>query len=92
MDVKPETFLSVIHAHRSDAAAMYWAQPHCIKKQIIDRVYNIYKVFFFMQVARHTRPEGQFKVWATNQPFFQGPLPPTPGAEKGLPTLQSIRM
>ena len=25
-----------------------------------------------MQVARHTRPEGHFKVWATNQLFFPG--------------------
>ena len=39
------------------------------------------------------RPEGHFKVWATNI-FFQRPLPPTctPRAETGLPLLQSIQM
>ena len=44
-----------------------------------------------MQVARHTRPEGHFKVWATII-FFQTTLPPTPSAETGLPLSQSIRM
>ena len=33
-----------------------------------------------MQVARHTRPKGHFKVWATII-FVQSPLPPTPRAE-----------
>ena len=43
------------------------------------------------QVARHTRPEGHFKVWAAII-FVQRPLPPTPRAETGLPLSQSIRM
>ena len=49
------------------------------------------KPFFslFMQLARHTRPEGHFKVWATII-FCQRPLPPTPRAETGLPLLQSM--
>ena len=38
-----------------------------------------------MQVLSHTRPEGHFKVWAANQLFFFGLLPPTPRAETGLP-------
>ena len=38
-----------------------------------------------MQVARHTWPEGHFKVWATII-FFQRLLPPR--AETGLPLLQ----
>ena len=38
-----------------------------------------------MQVARHTRPEGHFKVWAT-MIFFQRPLPPFPiGLKQGYP-------
>ena len=45
--------------------------------------YFFYYVFF-MQVARHTRLEGHFKVWATIV-FFQTPLPPTPRAEQGHP-------
>ena len=36
-----------------------------------------------MQVARHTRPEGHFKVWAIII-LFQRPLPPTPRAETGF--------
>ena len=45
-----------------------------------------------MQVARHTSPEGHFKVWATILfSFSRGRwLPPTPRAETGLPLLQSI--
>ena len=41
---------------------------------------------FVMLVARHTRPEGHFKVWTTVI-FFQRPLPPTPTprAGTGLP-------
>ena len=35
-----------------------------------------------MQVARHKRPEGHFKVWATIT-FVQRPMPPTPRAETG---------
>ena len=31
-----------------------------------------------------------FKVWTIINYFFQGPLPPIPGAETGLPTLRSI--
>ena len=50
-------------------------------------------LFFYtpllMQVTRHTWPKGHFKVWTTNQLFFHGPLPPTPGAETGV---QSIWM
>ena len=45
---------------------------------------------FLMQVTRHTRPEANFKVWATIYFFFQGPLTPTPRAGTGLPHLQSI--
>ena len=40
--------------------------------------------FFIMQFARHTRPEGYFKVWATII-FVQRRLPPTPRAETGTP-------
>ena len=43
---------------------------------------SMYFVFFFMQVAWHTRPKSHFKVWATFF-FYQGPLPP--GAETGYP-------
>ena len=44
----------------------------------------LYKKKICMQLARHTRLEGYFKVWATIY-FCQGPLPPTPRAETGLP-------
>ena len=44
-----------------------------------------------MQIARHTKPEGHFKVWATII-FVQRPLPPIPRAETGLPLLQSIAL
>ena len=39
-----------------------------------------------MQVARNTRPECHFKLWATNQLVFvfQWQLPSTHGTEKGL--------
>ena len=43
----------------------------------------VFVFLFFMQVARHTRAEGHFKVWATI--IFKRPLPPTPRAETGLP-------
>ena len=39
-----------------------------------------------MQVARHTRPEGHFKLWATIV-FVQRPLSPTSRAETRLPLL-----
>ena len=39
-----------------------------------DKVFGFLKLFF-MHVARHTRLEGHFKVWATIRFFFQGPLP-----------------
>ena len=41
----------------------------------------------YMKVARHTIPEGHFKVSATIV-FVQRSLPPTPRAETGLPLLQ----
>ena len=44
---------------------------------------------FLKKVAIHTRFEGHFKVWATNELFFRGLMQPTPGAETGLSPLQS---
>ena len=58
-----------------------WDQPEQFKPGQLD---------LFVQGARHTRPEGHFKVWATNQLFFQGLLPPTHLAVTGLPLIQFI--
>ena len=40
---------------------------------------------FFYASRRHTKPKVHFKVWATKTKY-QRPLPPTPGAETGLPS------
>ena len=70
----------------------YWKAQGDFKEnpEVRNNPENLHVHVFVMHVARHTRPEGHFKVWATII-FFQRPLPPTPRAETGLPLLQSIR-
>ena len=58
---------------------MIW-QENCTKIVMLTNLvegvkvvfFFFYLMFFLMQVARHTRPEGQFKVWATIF-FSRGP-------------------
>ena len=62
---------------------------NCIKT--LTDIGKYFLFFFEEQVARHTRPEGHFREWATTI-FFHRPMPPTPRAETGLPLLQSLWM
>ena len=49
-------------------------------------------LFFVMQFARHTRPEGHFKVWATIICSSSRCCHLFLGLKQGIPPLQSIRM